>query len=46
MTALYNSGTDSTVGPQIYTDFYYKRALVEAAKEAYFGQLADVTSMP
>ena len=46
MTMLYNTATTSTVGPQIYAEFYYKRALVEAAKEAYFGQLADVTSMP
>ena len=38
--------TPSTVGPQIYTEYFYKRALVEAVKEAYFGQLADVTSMP
>lgn len=45
---LYNEphGTPSTVGPQIYIEYYYKRALVEAVKEAYFGQLADVTAMP
>jgi N4-gp56 family major capsid protein len=39
-------GTDSTVGAQIYTEFFQKKALVEAAKEQYFGQLADVTAMP
>ncbi len=38
--------TDSSIGPQIRTDFYNKKALVEAAKEMYFGQLANVTSMP
>ena len=39
-------GTPSTVGPQIYIEYYQKKALVEAAKEQYFGQLADVTNMP
>ena len=39
-------GTPSTVGPQISNEFYQKKALIEAAKEQYFGQLADVTSMP
>lgn len=45
---MYNDphGTESTVGPQIYIEYYQKRALVEAAKEQYFGQLADVTNMP
>jgi len=36
----------STIGPQTRTDFYQKKALVEAAKEQYFSQLADVTAMP
>jgi N4-gp56 family major capsid protein len=46
---MYNDpagGTPSDVGGQIRTDFYDRMALVEAAKEAYFGQLADVKSMP
>jgi N4-gp56 family major capsid protein len=38
--------TPSSVGPQIQNEFYQKKALIEAAKEQYFGQLADVTSMP
>jgi N4-gp56 family major capsid protein len=38
--------TASTVGPQITNEFYQKKALIEAAKEQYFTQLADVTSMP
>jgi N4-gp56 family major capsid protein len=38
--------TASTVGSQIRTDYYFRKALVEAAKEMYFGQLADVRSMP
>jgi N4-gp56 family major capsid protein len=36
----------SDIGPQIRTDYYQKKALIEAAKEMYFGQLADVTNMP
>jgi N4-gp56 family major capsid protein len=36
----------SSIGPQIRTDYYKKKALIEAAKEQYFGQLADVTDMP
>lgn len=45
---LYNDphDTPSSIGPQIYVEYYYKRALVEAAKEQFFGQLADTTSMP
>jgi N4-gp56 family major capsid protein len=39
-------GSPSTVGSQIRTDFFYRKALVEAAKETYFGQLADVRAMP
>ena len=38
--------TPSSIGPQITNEFYQKKALIEAAKEQYFGQLADVTSMP
>jgi len=36
----------SSVGPQITNEFYQKKALIEAQKEQYFSQLADVTSMP
>ena len=46
---MYNDpagGTPSDVGGQIRTDYYDRKALVEAAKEAYFGQLADTMSMP
>lgn len=39
-------GTDSTVGTQVRTDYFERRALVEAAKEAYFGQLAETFNMP
>lgn len=46
---IYNdpaNSAESTVGPQIRTDYFERKALVEAAKEAYFGQMADVVSMP
>lgn len=36
----------SSMGSQIRTDHFIKKALIEAAKETYFGQLADVQSMP
>ena len=39
-------GTPSTVGTQLVNEYFQKKALIEAAKEQYFGQLADVTSMP
>ena len=38
--------TESTVGSQINTSYYWKMALIEAAKEQYFSPLADVVSMP
>jgi len=43
---VYGTGADSTVGSQVRTDYFYKKALVETAKEMYFGQMADVRSMP
>jgi len=46
---MYNDpvgGNPSDVGAQIRTDYYKRKALVEAAKESYFGQMADVTAMP
>ena len=49
MTNIYNDpagGSPSSVGSQIRTDFWHKKALVEAAKEQYFGQLANVRAMP
>lgn len=49
MAMTYNdpvNGTPSSAGPQVRTDFFDKRALIEAQKEQYFSQLADVTAMP
>lgn len=39
-------GTDSTMGTQIRTDVFIKKALVDARRNQYFMPLADVTSMP
>ena len=48
MARQFNSppSTPSSVGSQIINEFYQKQALIEARKEQYFSQLADVTSMP
>jgi N4-gp56 family major capsid protein len=40
------TGTGSSIGSQIRTNYYQKKALIEMKKETYFGQLADVTAMP
>lgn len=42
----WGDGTNSSVGEQFRTDYYHKKALIEAQKEQYFSQLADVTAMP
>lgn len=42
----YGNGQNSTIGTQLRTDFYQKKALIEAAKEQYFGQMADTVAMP
>ena len=39
-------GTPSSVGSQIQNHYYQKKALIDVAKEQYFGQLADVADMP
>ena len=39
-------GTPSTIGNQLVTQYFQKKALIELVKEKYFGQLADVTAMP
>ena len=49
MPQTYNDpagGTPSTIGGQMNTFYYDKKALIEIAKEQYFGQLANTTSMP
>lgn len=47
--ARYNNpigGVNSTVGNQLSEFYYQKKALIDAAKDQYFMQLADVTAMP
>jgi N4-gp56 family major capsid protein len=39
-------GSTSSVGSQIRTDYFQRKALTDAVKESYFGQLADTLSMP
>ncbi len=46
---LYNAppGSPSDIGDVQFNEFFYqKKALIEAVKESYFGQLADTVSMP
>ena len=43
---IYGDGTNSSIGPQINTYFYDKKALIEMAKVQFFGQIADTKSMP
>lgn len=38
--------TESSVGSQFNTFLYEKKALIEIAKEQYFGQLSGTTNMP
>jgi len=40
------STIDGATGQQINTYFWHRKALIDAAKEAYFTPLADVMSMP
>ena len=40
------SSIDGAGSRQINTEFWIKKALVEAADEIYFGQFADTTAMP
>jgi len=39
-------GVPSSIGDQIRTDFYDRKALFETRKDRYFSQYADVTVMP
>jgi len=41
-----NPAVPSNIGTQFNTFYYQKKALIEAAKEQYFSQMADVTAMP
>ena len=49
MTRQFNDplgGTPSNIGTQLRNEYFQKQALIEARKEQYFSQLADVTAMP
>lgn len=46
MTMKYGNGSNSTIGVQNKTNFWIKKALIEAKKQMFFSRLADVTSMP
>lgn len=39
-------GSDSSIGTQIRTDYFKKKALIEVAKEQVFSAMADTTAMP
>ena len=43
---VYGDGTNSTMGTQFNTFYWQKKALVDAAKEQYFTQLASAIAMP
>ena len=43
---VYGDGTNSTMGTQFNTFYWQKKALVDAAKEQYFTQLASTIAMP
>lgn len=49
MSRIYNdpiNGSASSIGSQIRSDFYSRKALIDLVKEQYFMPLADVTAMP
>ena len=43
---IYGTGSNSTIGSQLQTHYYQKKALIDLQKEKYFTQLADTTAMP
>lgn len=43
---VYGTGENSTIGTQLQTYYYQKKALIELKKEQFFSQLADTISMP
>jgi len=49
MVQIYNdpaNAAPASIGGQTRTDFYQKKALIEARKKEFFGQLAESTSLP
>lgn len=43
---IYGDGSNSTIGNQLQTYYYQKKALIELKKEQYFSPLASVIGMP
>lgn len=43
---IYGTGDNSSIGEQLVKFYYQREALIDAKKEAFFGQLADTTNMP
>ena len=46
---MYNDpagGTPSSIGPQMETFYWQKKALIEMKKKQFFSPMADVSSMP
>ena len=43
---IYGTGSDSTIGSQLQSHYYQKKALVDLQKEKYFTQVADTIAMP
>ena len=41
-----SGGTDSSIGPQINTFFWQRKALIELKKQMYFSRFADPVTMP
>ncbi len=41
-----NDGQSSSIGPQILSFYFYRKALVDLKKHMFFSQLADTISMP
>jgi hypothetical protein len=46
MAREYKDGNPSSVGTQLRTDYYNKKALIEIVKEQTFMPLANVLAMP
>lgn len=50
MTIQYKGGNEvgngSSMGNQLQTELFWKKALIEAKKKVFFGQLANVRAMP
>lgn len=48
MTQKYNAppGVQSTIGSQMNTFYWWRKAIIDAKKDMYFTPLADVASMP